>query len=182
MGSRETVIKTKATKRQPISLDTVARVRHTLPVPIFTDVVKSMQQRFVYESERMKAARDEMDKLSEAYHRYKDLQDELSNREKRWKRLYALLSPDDLPPCELAAEMFGKIDNPPELGSDVPLWEGLREYLEIVGETRISDAVLMLVRFYGSDVSRQAIESTVIRHPDVFRVRKSGGKKFISLK
>ena len=103
-----------ATRPQSLCVDKVAERWHIPNVPVYTDVVKSMQQRLLHECERMQAARNEMDSLAEAYHRYKDLQEELSRREKRSKRLYALLFPDDLPASETVHTMFGQIDNPPE--------------------------------------------------------------------
>jgi hypothetical protein len=143
-----------------------------------------MQKRMMQEFRRIKAAGAEMDKLTDAFHRYQDLREERRKRERRVKRLVALLYPEHMPQTETTAKlghMIFEMDNPPA-ARDLPLWEMLEEYLAVAGETPISDAADMLLRLVRGNVTRQAVESAVKRHPDIFQVRQGGGKRLISLK
>jgi len=133
------------------------------------------------ECKQMKAAGAEMDRLTDAYHRYQDLRDERNRRERRIKRLAAMLFPDELPDSAELGHMVSRMDSPPA-NSDLALWEILEEYLAVVGETPISDAADMLLRFSGERATRQGVESAAKRHPEVFKVRKREGVQIISLK
>jgi hypothetical protein len=143
-----------------------------------------MQKRMMQEFRRMKAAAAEMDKLTDAFHRYQDLREERKRRERRVKRLVALLYPDFMPQNQNTAklgQMILGMDYAPALG-DLALWEVLEEYLAVVGETPISDAAEMLPRFVRGNVTRQAVESAVKRHHDIFQIRQDGARRVISLK
>jgi hypothetical protein len=153
-------------------------------MPIHDEIAGAMQKRMMREFRRVKAAGAEMRKLTDAFQRYQELRQERNKGERRVLRLAALLYPGDMPQNEDTARlghMISDIDNAPRK-ADLPLWEALEEYLAVVGEARPIDAADMLEGFVDRKVTRQAVESAVRRHPDIFQVRGHQGESLISLR
>jgi hypothetical protein len=174
----------RETTWQPYPIDTVAATGYGPSVAIQGEIVKAMQKRMMQEFRRIKAAGAEMDKLTDAFHRYQDLRQERRKRERRVKHLVALLYPEHMPQNEETAklgQMIFEMDSVPAPG-ELAVWEVLEEYLAVAGETPIIDAADILPWFTKRGVTRQGIESAARRHPDIFQVRQGGGKRLISLR
>ncbi len=66
---------------------------------------------------------------------------------------------------------------------ETPLWMMMEEYLHHVPEARLTDMQDFLQSSVQiKEANRYAMESALKRHPDVFKVRKKGREKFVSLK
>jgi hypothetical protein len=68
-----------------------------------------------------------------------------------------------------------------ELRESIPLWCHLRHYLRFAGEVTFADAVAAF-RSVGLPASRQAMESAVRAHPQVFGRRKRGSALMLYLR
>ena len=156
-------------------VDKVMSRLYRLIVPQGFDIAELMHQRLMHDGKRVQAIRDEMKGLAETYNRYLDLQNEWQRREKRIKRVAAILVEDKHSGCLLTSAK--------QLRDELPLWEAMKEYLQYVPEARIAELedFFHAVMLEGN-ANRQAIESALKRHPETFKVRKSKRDKFISLK
>jgi hypothetical protein len=143
-----------------------------------------MRSRLRHEYEQMRAAEKRMKDLESCYNEYIDLRDETAKRRERLLRILALVGfhsvPGDDATLEPAAAAFTSSEK--ELRANLPLWEAMQEYLSHVKEARITE----MENFFDSrgfhEGNRQAMESALKRHPEVFRTRKSKREKYISLR
>jgi hypothetical protein len=163
-------------------IDKVMYRLYSLVMPGSNDILERMKQRLIHECKRLTAVRNEMTALSEPYNRFLDLREEQIKREKRAAQILGVLGPEpDLPEELLKAADFGNPDVVTTSG--IPLWEAMREYLQFVPEARIGEMTGFLGDLMGfKRANRQAVESVLKRHPDVFKVRKKNRDKYISLK
>jgi len=174
-----TRINTEAT----IALDNVASKVHHKNVPTTADAERMMQQKLEHECASVQSARKEISELASAYHRYMDLKDQIEDKSKRIQRLMAILGTDSIE--NMGSDEVKSETNlqgePEELRKGLSLWRAIREYLVIAGETKVGD-VQGFFSGMNYEVSRQAIESALRSHLNVFRVVKRGRDKYISLK
>jgi len=184
----ETAASTKINTEATNILDNVAYKVHSIHVPSTVDVQEMMRQRLEHECASLQPLREEMDKLAAAYNRYVDLKGEIDSRSKRIKRLMASLGPE-----YLEAKVQGQSESvddetnlqgdPDDLRANFPLWRAIREYLLIVaGEAKVGDIQQFLEASTFEKCGRQAIESALRSHDNIFRVVKRGRDKYISLK
>jgi hypothetical protein len=153
---------------------------------MITDVEELMRRRLVHECQEIETARQEMKKVADAYNRFVDLNRELAKRERRLTRLVCVLGPSGLKPLhDEDQKKFGeaiKTFSVAWLNQDIPVWEAMNEYLCHVEEARINEIEDFLVTMGVKHVNRQAIESALKTHPEVFKTRKVRREKYISLK
>jgi hypothetical protein len=149
----------------------------------------SMRQRLEHECERLQAVREEMNRLAPSYHRFVDLQDEFERRRSKAQTIAAVLGQESLGKNkqweDVYADYVTAVGTPPridELRRGLPLWEGMKEFLGHVSESRINEMLEFFRTFRHTTVNRAAIESAIKRHPGVFGVRKRKWEKFVYLK
>ena len=160
----------------------LASLLHTPPVARASDITESIRQRLSADSKRLDSVYKEMNKLRRAYQRFRELTIEEKMIRERQLRALALIGPQlgeetiaNLTADDIATIKFS------QLRDKTPLWELIAEVLEHIGETRIFELQMMLTQF---DIrpTRQAIESAIETHKDVFDVRKEEREKYVSLK
>lgn len=145
-----------------------------------------MRDRLRHEYEKMRTAEQRMKELASCYNEYIDLRDETAKRRERVLRILAMVGSHDLsapggePILEPAATAF--ISSTEELRANLPLWEAMQEYLSHVKEARIAEMENFFDSMGFHEGNRQAMESALKRHPEVFRTRKSKREKYISLR
>jgi hypothetical protein len=169
------------------SLDNVATKVHYVMVPSIVDVQEMMRQRLEHECASLQPLREEMDKLASAYNRYVDLKTEIESRGKRIQKLMATLGPEYLEAKvegqnESVDDETNQQGDPHELRANFPLWRAVREYLRLAGEAKVGDVQHFLEASGFEKCGRQAIESALRSHDNVFRVVRRGRDKYISLK
>jgi hypothetical protein len=69
-----------------------------------------------------------------------------------------------------------------ELREKLRLWRAIREYLRVAGEAKIGDIQEFLEWVGIPDFSRQALESALQNHQDLFEITKKGHERYIKLK
>ncbi len=152
------------------------------------DVLRAIRNRLAHDASQLDEAAKEMDKLSPQYNRFLDLQHKAVEHEQSIQGLMALLGPKFF--CEAArtdeTDAIGNqveiTPSPATLRAKSQLWESVHHYLRFVseGEAQVP-AILDFLAWVEIKTSRQAVESCIRTHPKVFRVRKKGRAKFISL-
>jgi hypothetical protein len=143
-----------------------------------------MRSRLRHEYEKMRAAEKRMSDLAGCYNEYIDLRDETAKRRERVLRILALVgfhgAPGDDATLEPAAALL--VSSEKELRANLPLWEAMQEYLSHVKEARIAEMESFFDSMGFHEGNRQAMESALKRHPEVFRTRKSKREKYVSLR
>jgi hypothetical protein len=136
-------------------------------------LVQAIHNRINHDDQEAKRIVSEMAKLSDAYNRHLDLQNQLSAHERSSEKLKALLGPGPIPLGDQDSEAE-------ELRSELQLW-AVQQFLRFVPEARLREIVEFL-GVTGIKTSRQAIEVGLRAHPKVFSVRVKKRVKFLSLK
>ncbi|SRR6266849_4274400 len=146
-----------------------------------------MKERINQEYHQLKAIRKEMEKLASAYNRFTDLAEQKRQREQRIRTLMGLLPYDQhgVPISDIDFVQAGEshIRRVRALKQELPIWKAIREYLRVTRSAKVAEIGSFLVAVgFMRNVSRQAIESAVKRHPQSFRLAKRGKDKLVSLK
>jgi hypothetical protein len=132
----------------------------------------------------MRSARQEMEQLSDAYFRYVDLDRQLEASRQRTSIILGLLGPDHVRETTGAGvqDCLSEFPEPEDLRKKLRLWRAVREYLRIAGESKVGDVQNFLNGLDMENVTRQAIESAMKRHDDLFEIEKRGHERYIRLK
>lgn len=128
---------------------------------------------------------DEMNKLRSAFKKYRDLSAQLNGTTERIKSVLAVLADskekDIVETFELLDSLGIPLDIPSEIRTKTPLWKLVREIVRQVVELQVVE-IENALPYFGIKTSRQAIESAIDTHKDVFKSRKQGRERFVSLK
>jgi len=145
-------------------------------------VAKALSQQAKVDFDRLKAIESEQTKLRSEYLRFLDLEEEKKSRSARLRRTASLI-PDNL-------QSIGASDDDDEEEdfqtyivkvADLTLWEAMLAVLEHTGEIQLYELQHVLQQF-GKQVTRGAIVSAIVTHPDKFRAITRNRDKFVSLK
>lgn len=164
-------------------LTTVMSVCDTLPM--FQDSIgERMKARLRAEVIKINEIREQLQNLSQYYHDYLDLQKDGTERVRRVETLVGIIGSEDWearPGKDFVRKQIDKMDLD-TLRRPVSVWEAMREYLSYVPEARIAEMEEFFVRVGFADGNRQAMESALKHHKNVFAIRKQKREKYISLK
>ena len=154
---------------------------------MYADTFNALQQRMIHACKRVEKIRERMDLLAAPYHEFLDLKEQLEEYTKQIDQLKGVLGPAFYEAMRTdKTDAIGNVSeiSPTwkEIRESMPLWVALRVYLSAAGEARVGEAEEFLNFLKFPNVRRQSIESALSRHKNVFRVRKRGREKFISLK
>jgi hypothetical protein len=168
-------------------VDAVLHLLYDLVMPLLTDAQRAVKQRLLAACERVRELRTEQKTLAAAYERYNILQKELKQQEKRIDRLAGLIGPNLFLAAEIedTSNVIGDTVETHtsilQLRNELSLWEAMVEYLSYAEEARIQD-IQTFIESFGITASREAVESALKRHPEIFKSKKRGGTKLVSLK
>ncbi len=152
------------------------------------DIVAALKFQLVADRKEIDRTYKEMSKLHAPYVKYRSLEARGKQLQEHIANTLALLgqkgdSKHSLPNSEFAtiAVHSGIAETSEELRKRLPLWMLIAEILRHVSEIQVInlEEVLYWLRI---KVSRQAIESAFETHGDLFKVKKRGREKFVSLK
>ena len=146
-------------------------------VPRSQDIIAALKAQFEEDSSALEKIFDEQNELRKAYARFRALDDDAKRRTKRLRQTVALLS---------ATRNWSAVKALGKLGIDtvvmgLPLWESMAEILRHTQEIQIVD-LHMILRELKIETSRQAIESALETHAELFEIKRVGREKFVSLK
>jgi DNA repair ATPase RecN len=149
-------------------------------MPTSLEIQKSMIHRLVHEVKRAAEISAEMERLSDPYNRYQDLMKARQGSDARFKRISQLLSGVGI--TGTSEEVLRKWNEMKSAEAELPTWEAMAEYLCHVTEATIEEIQRFFVELPFREPSRQAIESALKTHRDIFRITKKGKDRLISLK
>jgi hypothetical protein len=149
----------------------------------YADIEKRLDQQYDADAKYMKANLARQNKLLPAVLEFRDLEREAKIREDRMRRIIELLGEENY--ADTRKEMLAGKDVSKMItvftDDDSPLWEAMRTILEHVTELQVVDLQDTLLHF-GKKVSRQAIESALASHKDIFETKSRNRDKFVSLR
>jgi len=179
-------------------LPSVAEVLHAESMPDVSDAATAIIQRLEHDCARVDEIRREIGSLAPAYNKYRDLKADLEKRLQAIRKMAVLLGQERLMEATLNEDNDGtarqgyvvardsgimaELDEPTE---SLPLWEQIEQLLACVEQARPPDILAFFNSRGGSKrpkVTRQAVESAIKTHPDVFRIRKRDSERYLCLK
>ena len=173
----------EATLQQRNILTTVASTFTISRMIRYTDVEKRLEKQFDADIKSLKQNYARQNELLPAVVEFNDLEREAKTREDRARRVIELLGDDQF--ADTRKEMLAGKDVSKEVvittNDDSPLWEAMRTVLEQVGELQVIDLQDVLLHFK-KKVTRQAIESALGAHKEMFQTVVRNRDKFVSLK
>jgi hypothetical protein len=154
---------------------------------------KTLQERFLNRSRRMRSIRLEMETLLSAHVRYEDLEEALAQESHSTSIHMGLLGSTGVAETLKAAEAMSDDDrscleqilrerHPAEERENLRLWRAVREIVRLGGESSVGRIQDSLVSLGMDNVTRQAIESALRQHNKEFSVSKRGRELFVDLK
>ncbi len=169
-------------------VDSVVLMCKSTSMPILADAVNAAKEQLISECQRVRAITDEKKQHAASYHRYVALQKELRERSETIDELAGMLGPNDAVEAmqEDSSDAIGDTVEVHtamrELRDKLPLWKAIRWYVGYMGEVRMNDVLLFLrvLNIYGAN--RNAVDSALRTHPEVFSIRQKKGEKYIGLK
>jgi len=145
-------------------------------------VAKALSQQAKDDFERLDAIEAEQAKIRSQYRRFLDLEAEKKDKSARLRRTASLI-PDHLQNIGVTGD--DNEHNPFEMyvieAKDLTLWEAMLAVLEHTGDVQLYELQHLLEQF-GKKVTRGAIESAVLTHPDKFRANTRNRERVVSLK
>jgi hypothetical protein len=161
-----------------ISLDKVYSLVYKNHMRI-QDVAQALRQQWKDNEQELHRIRDEQNKLRAAHIRFLNLEEEAKRKTATLQRVGVLLARQGNWNVEAEGVKLG-LDV--DFLGEISLWEALAEFLKLTGEIRVVDLHLALRELYDKNVTRQAIESAMRTHSDLFKFRRLGREVFIALK
>lgn len=146
------------------------------------DIEKRLEQQYDTDYEYLQRNYAEQNKLRPAVLRFRDLEREAKARQERAARIITLLGEETFKDdrkelsagSDISKDIFFATEN-------LPLWTAMQAILEQVEEVQVVELQTALEHF-GKKASRQAIESALASHKDLFMTRTRNREKFVSLK
>lgn len=149
-------------------------------------IEEAMLSRLRHEVQKVQELEVKLRELASQYNEFLDTQKEAKERKKRIELLVGIIGEHDWT-AHIGKDFANRglkglqIDEAKMRGQLI-LWEAMREYLSYVPEARIDEMEAFFRSFGYGEGNRQAMESALKRHPDVFKTRKQKREKYISLK
>lgn len=152
----------------------------------FQDVYEELQEQLRHEARSMRSKKQAKKKLASYYHQYLDLEDEIHNVHHRMSIKLGLFGPERVAETvkgdERLAEALKSFQPPMELREKLTLWRAIREFLRMAGESTVGDIQEFLQWIGLPDFTRQAVESALQNHDDIFEITKRGRERYVALK
>ncbi|MGB6689878.1 MAG: hypothetical protein WBE76_18735 [Terracidiphilus sp.] len=148
----------------------------------FKDIAEGLKQRSRADFKRLAENYKERAKLRQYVNDYEDLLAEAKLRGERIQRITAVIGSDDL--SDTQALIKDGMDVSKDIAlpvGDFPLWMRIWAIVEQVSEIQVIELQRAL-EYFDIPTSRQAIESALAKHSEIFAVRSRGRQKFVSLK
>ncbi len=155
-------------------------------VPSVNDAVDGLASVAKHRSEQLTKLRKQLDTNRTAYLEYLDARRRVERYRREFRNIGALLTNYRRHDEALNAIFKNHADwgdvAEMKLRQELNLWEVLAYYLEATTEARVPDIQQFLAHAGVRKITKQAIESALRTHADIFNIRLEGREKFISLK
>jgi hypothetical protein len=160
-------------------MDKLAPLCNHCGVIRFADIRERLEQQYDADYDCLQRNYAEQNQLRDAVRRFHDLEREAKAREERAARTIAVLGEKwfkekGVPRESVANDIFFPTES-------LPLWAAMQAIVEQVSEIQVVDLEETLAYFH-KKASRQAIESALASHKEIFQTKTRGRKRFVSLK
>ncbi|HUA16126.1 MAG TPA: hypothetical protein VMG31_12580 [Verrucomicrobiae bacterium] len=149
----------------------------------FADIAKRLNQQYDEDDKQLLKNYSEQNALRPSVIRFHDLEREAKAREERMARIISILGDekfdDTLKDLRRGEDVSKKIAV--NTYERLPLWMAMQAILEQTGEILVIDLQDAL-EYFKMKASRQAIESALASHKEIFETKMRTGDKFVSLK
>ncbi len=177
---------TSASNEAKVVLDSFASTMQDKKVMRFNHIIPALKRELADDSLRLDDGYKQLDKLREPHERFLRHAAAVKQQEERIQETIGLLGSDNISEDDITdavaneAFMATRIR---DLRNKLQTWRAVYRVLRALDqpEAQVAD-ILTVFGWLGIDASRQSIEAAVAAHKDVFKVRKDGRKRFISLK
>jgi len=143
-----------------------------------------MKKQFERDLRALRNIRKEQEKLRVVYDHFCELDEQRRIHTERIRRLMVMLwahEPADIRES-VTMKAFELDIALPEGWETVSTWEAVMEVVRQFPNIQLVDLLMHLEQLLGDEVSRQKVDSALETHPELFDVKKSGNRKFVSLK
>jgi hypothetical protein len=147
-----------------------------------SQVAKALALQAKDDFDRLNAIDSEQDKIRSAHNRFLDLDTEKKQKAARLRRTASLI-PDRLQNIGATGsdEEHDSFETYVVEAKELTLWEAMLAVLEHTAEIQLYELQHLLEQF-GKKVTRGAIESAVLTHPDKFEAKTRNRERVLSLK
>ena len=167
-----------------INLLTTVESRSTIESVIrLKDFTKALVAQIKTDTAALEKKYAEQNKLREYYIRFRNLEKEAQRTEERMKRTASLLGTEQFATAKDRVRDGYDISKDVTLNApdELPLWQAIVTIAEHVSPVQVID-IEHILEHCGRKASRQAIDSALNTHKDVFEIKLRGREKFVSLK
>lgn len=148
----------------------------------FADIKERLEQQYDADYEYLEENFAEQNKLLPQVQRFRDLEREAAVRRERAGRIIAVLGEKKFKDRDEDLKRKSRVTTGIYFDTeDLPLWALMSAIVEQVPEIQVVDLQAAL-EYFGKKASRQAIESALASHKDVFETKTRNREKFVSLK
>jgi hypothetical protein len=148
-----------------------------------THAVLSLRRRFQHECEQFTRNQMEMEKIEDAYFRYRGLLHEQEETRRNIVRIFGTLGVQSPDVSRKFAEAVALPDSRTIRQDDLKLWEMIELFLAALDDTAtINEIKRFLTDMKMSGITAQAINSAIKTHPETFEEISGESEKRIRLK
>jgi hypothetical protein len=173
-------------QRNPDSTTILTRVASQCTVDSvirFADIEKRLDQQYVEDVKQLRKNYSEQNSLRRYVIRFHDLEREAKARENRMARIVMLVGEDKYEDTIKSLRQGEDVSKEITVNTDdkLPLWMAMQAVVEQAGEIQVVDLQDAL-EYFKIKASRQAIESALASHKEMFETKTRNREKFVSLK
>jgi hypothetical protein len=153
-----------------------------MPTPL--NIAVKIANELVEQAEALRTIKQEMSKLEPAYSRFRELVEKAETLKACIEEAAATLGPDEFrldATMDLARKNISLSLSVDRLRAKLPLWRAMARIVKHAPWIQVVDLQETLDEL-GIAVSRAAIESALMVHKKIFRIRRIDRAKFVALK
>ncbi len=148
----------------------------------FGSIAEGLKQRRSSDFKRLQENYKAQAKLRPIVDEYEDLINETKLREQRIQRITAVIGSDGMGDTQQLIKEGMDVSKDIVLPvGDFPLWMKIQAIVEQVPDIQVIELQRAL-EYFDIPTSRQAIESALAKHTEIFAIKPRGRQKFVSLK
>jgi hypothetical protein len=151
-------------------------------MPKGSRVVRALHMQALADAKRLKRIYREQERIRVIYAQFADLEREAREKQERFTRIMSLIFEKE--PGNGLLELINKA-NILGISTDrtrPAVWEAILELVRQFPDSQVIDLLEKLSTDLGMVVSRQSFDSAIAAHSELFKTRRQGKAKFVSLR
>ncbi len=147
-------------------------------------VIQALHAQAIADAKDLKRIYREQQRLRTAYNQWRELDRQARERHERFRRLMILILEHE--PGKGILTIMDKANDlgiaTPQTGEKPAVWEAVLELVRQFPDSQVIDLLEWLATDLGMVVSRQSFDSAIAAHRELFKTRRQGKGKYISLR